>query len=55
MIKRSTPNRLPDEPPTPASIPLVLIILIMVFMLIGWGIWWYFDYKIRMLEHQSLP
>lgn len=55
MIKRLTTKRLRNDAPIPAKVPLVLIILILVFLLVAWGIWWYFDYKITMLERQALP
>ncbi len=29
--------------------------LVLLFLLLAWGVWWYFDYKIRSLDAALAP
>jgi len=40
-----------EMPPLPPSRPGWWgLLLVLVFGLLAWGVWWYFDYKIRSLD-----
>ena len=39
----------PASDPTPPRYRLLLVLLLLAFGLLAWGIWWYFEYKIQSL------
>lgn len=43
---------LPPDSSSPASFRRGLwgLALVLLFLLLAWGIWWFFDYKIRSLD-----
>ncbi|MBU1820537.1 MAG: hypothetical protein KKG00_03360 [Bacteroidetes bacterium] len=56
MKKTTTKPSPPTEDPKPLVLsPLVLLITILAFLLLAWGIWWYFEWKIETLDHQLPP
>lgn len=50
-----TDSSLPDlVPPSPPNRGQWSLALLLGFLLLAWGVWWYFDYKIQSLD-ASLP
>ncbi|GAA4455134.1 hypothetical protein GCM10023189_22610 [Nibrella saemangeumensis] len=51
----STADLIPDQPPGPTRPTLLLVGMVLLFLLLAWGVWWYFEWKIETLNHQVMP
>jgi hypothetical protein len=41
--------------PRPFGLSLTLVIVLLAFLLLAWGIWWYFEWRIQSLDRQLEP
>jgi hypothetical protein len=44
-----------DTGSTPPKYRLAFLIAVLVFTLLAWAVWWYFEYKIQSLGGADLP
>jgi len=52
-MKRPAKNFPKEATPSSRKIPTGLVVLFLIFLLVGWAIWWYFSWKIRMLDYPT--
>jgi hypothetical protein len=34
---------------------LTMVLIVLFFLILCWGIWWFFDYRMKELKHEILP